>query len=312
MLGSGTFHRVQVDMQEQIHHLEKEAYYAVLLAFKAQSHALTWDKESLMTELRKELRVSVDEHREVLSRVNNAEVICRIMEWRNGGGHQAMITSHPTNDVSSLTYASRKKQRTIQSFPTHGAPPSAGAISSRPRGGKTRQFPYNDHALHGTIMSGSGEDLVGKKIMIRWPDDNHFCEALISRYNPSDMPFEDFRWVNEETVLSDRGGPREKRSLNHATLPGIVRKQCNSEIQNDTRNVTDDIEILHTDTLIKKVEKVVVAPNPDCFEIEKAKQMLKEHEQALIDAISRLSRISDADINGNPLHRISDGDCDNN
>ena len=50
-----------------------------------------------------------------------------------------MITSHPTNDVSSLTYASRKKQRTIQSFPTHGAPPSAGAISSRPRGGKTRQ-----------------------------------------------------------------------------------------------------------------------------------------------------------------------------
>lgn len=67
------------------------------------------------------------------------------------------------------------------------------------------------------------------------------------------MPFEDFRWVNEETVLSDRGGPREKRSLNHATLPGIVRKQCNSEIQNDTRNVTDDIEILHTDTLIKKV-----------------------------------------------------------
>ena len=58
------------------------------------------------------------------------------------------------------------------------------------------QFPYNDHALHGTIMSGSGEDLVGKKIMIRWPDDNHFCEALISRYNPSDVCYVLPNWIS--------------------------------------------------------------------------------------------------------------------
>lgn len=36
------------------------------------------DKEGLITELRKELRVSDDEHREMLVRVNNDDIIRRI------------------------------------------------------------------------------------------------------------------------------------------------------------------------------------------------------------------------------------------
>lgn len=96
-------------MEAQIHQLEQEAYSAVLRAFKAQSDALTWvymhshflphqlyilssyypalkvcllyfmyihqEKEGLITELRKELRVSDDEHRELLTRVNADEII---------------------------------------------------------------------------------------------------------------------------------------------------------------------------------------------------------------------------------------------
>ncbi|CAO2822151.1 unnamed protein product [Amaranthus hypochondriacus] len=100
-------------MEQQIHHLEKEAYYAVLLAFKAQSREFTWGRESLMTDLRKELRVLNDEHREVLSRVNNAEVICSFKEWRNSGGRQITIRSHPTSDVSGLTYAIESNCPTI-------------------------------------------------------------------------------------------------------------------------------------------------------------------------------------------------------
>jgi len=95
-------------MEAQIHLLEQEAYSAVLRAFKAQSDALTWvctigslhvlfvifpvlkihllyfilciyqEKEGLITELRKELRVSDDEHRELLTRVNSDEIIHRI------------------------------------------------------------------------------------------------------------------------------------------------------------------------------------------------------------------------------------------
>ncbi|KMT15330.1 hypothetical protein BVRB_3g060360 isoform A [Beta vulgaris subsp. vulgaris] len=322
MLGSGPSRRVQGDMEYQIHHLEKEAYCAVLRAFKAQSDAISWDKEGLITELRKELRVSDDEHRELLVRVNNDEIMCRIREWRQAGGHQALSTSHPINDVSSPTPASRKKQRTTQSLPTNVPPPSAGALGGRGR--KPRQFPYSNHAAHETATPGTGEELVGRKVLTRWPDDNHFYEAIVSRYNASDgrhelvygihspeesfewvnlmeIPAEDIRWVNEEPVLSHRAGPGDKRSMNHiGAVPVAGRKQYRSEIQNGAGNMTDDIEILHTDTLIKEVEKVVAATNPDRLEIEKAKKMLKEHEQALIDAISRLTYVSDGD-SGNRL-----------
>lgn len=101
---------MHVDMEAQIHQLEQEAYCAVLRAFKAQSDAITWvltcalflfllgcrchisfssvydsgmwtllqEKESLITELRKELRVSDDEHRELLNKVHGDDIIRRI------------------------------------------------------------------------------------------------------------------------------------------------------------------------------------------------------------------------------------------
>ncbi|XP_019168134.1 PREDICTED: protein EMSY-LIKE 4-like [Ipomoea nil] len=81
------------DMEAQIHQLEQEAYSSVLRAFKAQADAITWEKESLITELRKELRLSNEEHRELLSRVNSDDVIRRIREWRPSGGHRPGILS---------------------------------------------------------------------------------------------------------------------------------------------------------------------------------------------------------------------------
>lgn len=99
----------EIDMEAQIHQLEQEAYSSVLRAFKAQADAITWvhflsffslsncfwiclirfkwllnylnflqEKESLITELRKELRLSNEEHRELLGRVNADDVIRRI------------------------------------------------------------------------------------------------------------------------------------------------------------------------------------------------------------------------------------------
>lgn len=94
-------------METQIHNVEQDAYSSVLRAFKAQSDAITWvsftfcmhilepslinkvglkaildicfqEKESLITELRKELRVSDEEHRELLSKVNADDIILRI------------------------------------------------------------------------------------------------------------------------------------------------------------------------------------------------------------------------------------------
>lgn len=41
-VGSASFSRMHSDMEVQIHQLEREAYCAVLRAFKAQSDAITW------------------------------------------------------------------------------------------------------------------------------------------------------------------------------------------------------------------------------------------------------------------------------
>lgn len=69
------------------------------------------------------------------------------------------------------------------------------------------------------------------------------------------IPSDDIRWVHEDPGLSHGGAPGDKRSMNHTgAVPSAGRKrQYRSEVQNGTGNMTDDIEILHTDTLIKEV-----------------------------------------------------------
>ncbi|GLT44711.1 hypothetical protein SLA2020_185950 [Shorea laevis] len=62
------YFRMQSEMEAQIHQLQQEAYCTVLRAFKAQFDAITWEKEGLITELRKELPLSDDEHGEILSK----------------------------------------------------------------------------------------------------------------------------------------------------------------------------------------------------------------------------------------------------
>ncbi|KAK8628779.1 hypothetical protein V6N13_009362 [Hibiscus sabdariffa] len=119
VLGSALYSRMYSDMEAQIHLLEQEAYCSVLRAFKAQSDAITWEKEGLITELRKELRVSDDEHRELLTKVNADDIIRRIRDWRQAGGIQStrLSVSHPIHSLlpSPTVSASRKKQKTSQS-----------------------------------------------------------------------------------------------------------------------------------------------------------------------------------------------------
>ncbi|OAY43149.1 hypothetical protein MANES_08G046100v8 [Manihot esculenta] len=55
-----------------------------------------------------------------------------------------------------------------------------------------------------------------------------------------------------------------------------------------TKKVSDDIELFNTETLVQEVEKVFALNHPDPHELEKAKRMLKEHEQALVEAIEGL------------------------
>ncbi|OAY40594.1 protein EMSY-LIKE 1 isoform X2 [Manihot esculenta] len=341
VVGSTTYSRMHTDMEALIHHLEQEAYSAVLRAFKAQSDAISWEKEGLITELRKELRVSDDQHRELLTRVNGDEIIRRIREWRQAGGQQAARSSasQPIHDLvpSPSVSGSRKKQKTSQmgqqvpglssmkyvQYPSTG--PAGNHHFSRISSGA---LAANEHA-----EATTSDPLIGRKVWTRWPEDNNFYEAVITDYNPAEgrhalvydintanetwewvnlkeISPEDIQWEGEDPGISRRGvhgGPAHgiKKSMSHGGYPNVGRGRGSTKGQSRRdflqpqngfpKKVSDDIELFNTELLVQKVEKVFALSHPDPHELEKAKKMLKEHEQALIEAISRLADASDGE-----------------
>ncbi|KZV27515.1 hypothetical protein F511_04566 [Dorcoceras hygrometricum] len=210
----------EADIVDKIHHLEKEAYISVLRAFKAQADAITWEKEGLITELRRELRLSNEEHRDLLGRVNTDETIRRIREWRQSGGqqsgmHGASQVGHDPMPSPSVS-ASRKKQKIGTSLPSQsfGGPspsfnPHAMAVTNQPsssaakrgsmlsgKGKKHKSYPSGPAGRSQLLTSAGGlanepaegapfDPLIGRKVRTRWPDDNSFYEAVITNYNPA-------------------------------------------------------------------------------------------------------------------------------
>ncbi|PSS13811.1 Protein EMSY-LIKE like [Actinidia chinensis var. chinensis] len=381
LVGSVPFARKHTDMESEIHQLEQEAYISVLRAFKAQSDALTWDKEGLITELRKELRVSDEEHRELLATVNADDIIRRIREWRQSSGHHGSMlsTPQPVHDlIVSPTASSRKKQKASQSVPLSvGVPfralhsqavttimqPSPSAAKRGPAFGSGGRRPRPGQPLHGlsstmsmqypsTGSTGRGQfanrsssggavanenaeaaahdPLIGRKVMTRWPEDDNFYEAVITHYNPiegrhalvydintvketwewvnlKEISPKDIRWVGDDPGISHQGGSGVRNSLSYGVAPSAGRERGTTndqfkkdlpQLQNGVGKVSDEIEILHTETLLKEVEKVFDSSHPDLLEIEKAKKMLKEHEHALIDVIEKLADASDSESDG--------------
>uniref|UniRef100_A0A7C8Z8K1 ENT domain-containing protein n=1 Tax=Opuntia streptacantha TaxID=393608 RepID=A0A7C8Z8K1_OPUST len=363
------YSRLHNDMETQIHLIEQEAYCSILRAFKAQSDAITWEKESLITELRKELRVSDEEHRELLSKVNNDDMIRRIREWRKANGLQpgALSSSKPVHESmpSPTVSASRKKQKASQSVaslpvtaPSPGLLPSMQPSSSSlkqglPQGGRTKktkspmQYPsvappgrpqVSNRSTSGAVVSNQPAEaanldpLIGQKVWTRWPEDNNFYQALITDFKEGqhalvyemNTPNEAWEWVDLKEISPkdikwESQGPGSTQGGGHAgqgrgfkkssvravavasagrgrgALKGPSKKGLPLPQNGIRRKASGSIELLHTDTLIKEVEKIFRANHPDPAEVEKAKKVLKEHEQALVEAIARLQEASDGE-----------------
>ncbi|XP_020591856.1 protein EMSY-LIKE 3-like [Phalaenopsis equestris] len=382
VVGGHAYQRVQNDMEIQIHQLEQEAYSSVLRAFKAQSDAILQEKEGLITELRKELRVSDDEHRDLLSRVNADEIIRGIREWRKSGGLQSSFLNNvqPNHDnvPSPTVSASRKRQKSSQLMPplplsmpspslpsqAIGVPMQASSALKRGAGARGKKpklslpVAYTSTGPSGrgqTVNRSSGaittahsveaaqyDPLIGRKVMTRWPDDNNFYEAVISEYDAlkglhlltydSNTPNETWEWVNLEEISSEdirwegedpyithrsgrgglgrgvkksQGGPSPAGGRGRGFLKNQPRKDFQPS-QNGLKKSVDEFEILNTETLIKEVEMIFEATHLDPLEFEKAKKVLKEHEQSLLDAIARLADASD-DESENDDHHLANG-----
>ncbi|XP_073002593.1 protein EMSY-LIKE 3-like isoform X1 [Typha latifolia] len=285
IIDAASYLRVE-DIETQIRRLEREAYSSVLRAFKAQSETITWEQEGLITDLRNELGVTDQEHREFLSRVNSEDIIRRIREWRRTGGIRTGVVnvSQPTHDTIArpTVSASRKRQRNSQHIPS--LPFGAPSPTMRPQ--HTASMKPSLSAAREGAPPGSRE----KKLRSIYP--------------------EDIRWEGEEPGIdhrSDQGAPPRgvKKSTGRGGVTKGARRGRGSFTNQFKKNFfptrkgigkdVGDIEILHTDALLKEVNRVCDASHPDPLEIDKAKKVLKEHEQSLIDAISRLADASDGE-----------------
>ncbi|KAL2461305.1 Protein EMSY-LIKE 3 [Abeliophyllum distichum] len=384
VMGSVPYPRTydETDMEDKIHLLEQEAYSSVLRAFKAQADAITWEKESLITELRKELRLSNEEHRDLLGRVNVDEIIQRIRDWRQTGGfqtgmHGAGQTVHDPLPSPSIS-ASRRRQKIAPSLPSqsfggpslflpqsmdlgnqpaaeHGPmmglkiktlrpgqiPPGALSMKMRyPPSVSAGRGQFGNLISSGGLTAGSFDSLIGRKVRTRWPDDNNFYEAVITDYNPDEglhalvydmgTPNETWEWVNFAEISpediqwegKDPGnfhheGYGLNRPIVRETAPGsgrgrgLKKSQSGKDFlpsQNDIRKAGyGKVELLDTDTLIEEVDRVLGDSHRDPTDIEQAKKILKEHEQALTDVIARLADMTDGEndddhfLHGQPM-----------
>ncbi|BAT85334.1 hypothetical protein VIGAN_04286900 [Vigna angularis var. angularis] len=62
-------------MEELVAKLEREAYYKLLRAFRIQSNDLSWEKESILTNLREQLGISNDVHGELLRTLDSDDLL---------------------------------------------------------------------------------------------------------------------------------------------------------------------------------------------------------------------------------------------
>ncbi|XP_078437486.1 uncharacterized protein LOC144708065 [Wolffia australiana] len=119
-------------MESRTHSVEIEAYGAVLRAFMAQSDVLSWGKAELISELRKELRVSDYEHREILAKVNADESIKALQAMQKEDKitrEPETVRRHPSKklkrsaaNMSSPAVPMISKEREDQETPSNLAP----------------------------------------------------------------------------------------------------------------------------------------------------------------------------------------------
>ncbi|XP_008789421.1 protein EMSY-LIKE 3-like isoform X2 [Phoenix dactylifera] len=257
------------DMEVQIHCIETEAYDAVLRAFIAQSDVLSWGKEGLISDLRKELRVSDAEHREILGKINSDDSIKSIREWHKNTDAEMTAMNPSGFDPNSISHVSRKKLK-----------PGHMAVSLSPK------YPPRAQPSPTAIpsLTHAREDQWSNK-----------ASVFSSQGHAGQPPMP----VHQNKHAPNTG--KARGSL-------IVQTSKKGFVHSGAENLkpgSETIEIRATDKLIHEVERVCGVENPDPAQVEKAKVMLRDQERALLEAIGKLADVSDDDSPNRRQHQYS-------
>ncbi|KAK4850544.1 hypothetical protein QYF36_007646 [Acer negundo] len=271
------------NMNLQIHYLEKEAYGYVLRAFIAQSDLLTWGKEGLITELRKELNVTDTEHGELLGKINSDKSIKMIRDWRKGVHCAQESISGKLNAhcfaPNSADDAPPKKVKTSHSSVSI----SRRHVShSQPSFGTQAQKYVSRFQPVGTLPS---------TVPVPSTDDQHGGQLVMFTSGNPEQPMRVVNHSNQAPSDSQRKGLGKCHTKKGFLAPKVKKK-------------SGVIEIRATDKLIHQIEQTIYGtktPNP--AQVEKAKLILKEHERDILHALDKLADVSDGDEPPNQMQR---------
>ncbi|KAJ1409129.1 ENT domain [Sesbania bispinosa] len=259
--------RDAVDLGHHVHCLETEAYNSVLKAFIAQSDLLTWGKEELMTELRKELNVTDVEHGEILMKINSDESIKWIREQRKLASHtQDYIKANTPSLPSASMRSSVIKLKT----------PSSAAF-----------YPQKN-------MSSSQASHISIPIPSSMPP-KFISDPLTAEFahGKAEQSMEMFNY-NVQLPPIGRGGVQKGK------YP--LKKYIHTSESLKLKNRSDIIEIRATDKVIHDVEKMLFSrEKPDPIDIERAKWTLREQERALLEALGKLADVLERDDASNQM-----------
>ena len=210
-----------VSMEQQIRTLELDAYMALLRAFGAQSESISWTRETLISNLRKELRIPDEQHRELLALISTDAILESIREWRQSAGRRVPpLSSCEPSPTPAITNVHPKKRKfgTHNSIPLPLPPPPALMLKAAPnpvlpgasrrkktrsRGGIVTPMVMQRAAPSTGGASGRGhvgrgpaphskaggpieiDKHVGRQLRIRWPADGTFYDAVVTDYDHS-------------------------------------------------------------------------------------------------------------------------------
>ncbi|XP_057429147.1 uncharacterized protein LOC130722438 [Lotus japonicus] len=263
--------RDAVDLEQHIHCLETQAYSSILKAFVAQSDLLTWGKEELMTELRKELNITDGEHAEILMKTNSDESIKWIRGQRKLG---SQVQTYIKANTSSCPSASMRS-----SIIRLKAPPSA-AFYPQKKVSRSKASQISIPVPSSMPPKFNGDHLDAK---FAHPKFNGDLLAAEFAYENAEKSIE---MLNHNVQLPPVGKgkvPKGKYQL---------KKYFPASEPLKLQNSSDLIRIRATDSVIHDVEKMLSSrEKPGPVDIERAKCTLMEQERALLEALGKVEDV---------------------
>ncbi|KAM1293545.1 hypothetical protein COP2_013965 [Malus domestica] len=278
------------DMELHIHHLETEAYHAVLKAFSAQSNNLTWAREALMTELRRELNITDDEHGQLLIKIKSDQSIKVIREWRNGAPcaqeysedapryppPQVVINAEPRKLETSHPPVSKSQKCVSYSHSCKETAPAAPDARTKNTNGMKVKRGKNLTQGHSLVVS--------LKYQGQLSNDKSTDPAMLSSEKGRQA-------MNISCHNPQPQVPSGSRST------GLVKPQSKIGFRapgsDNFKESCDFIRIRATDQVIHQAYKLLSQERVVPLHIEKAKLILREHERAILDALDKLPDVSE-------------------